>query len=684
MKPRIYEKTSRTFGNNYIGYLMDAISCKVTEGRNDVYELEMEYPLEGTFCDAIEQDAIILAKPNNQDDPQPFRIYQITKTADMTIEVNARHIVYDLSKVVVEPFQSTGTIQDAIAGMINHAMPSCGFIFETDKTTAGNYSVSVPTSFRSLMGGTHGSLLDVYGTSEYHYDGYNIDLLQSRGEDRGVVIKYGISMTNLKQEEECDKVFTAVFPFWMTATDYLQLDERIVSVEGEFPFSRIMTLDLSDEYDEKPTQAQLRSKTQEYIHENNIGVPSVDLEVDFSGTEAEQDINLCDIVSVEFEKLGVTATAKCISLTYDVLLERVVSIRLGNYKNTFLDTVVDQMKGITDYAVLRTADIESAIQNITENENGYVLLHSSANTGHVDEILILSGTDNLQTAQKIWRWNSGGFGYSSTGYNGSFGTAITMLGQIVADYVKTGTLRAVEIQSQNNTFRVTPQGFLTATSGYIGSTTNGFLITSTQIKNSSILLYQMGLGFLNSSGSDMGYFGRTDRTYVHTDPPAPTTPGQEIPESDEYTFWMEPSKDALKPGVGVATTSESAGFMLVHNTNNTNNLVFCVTRNNATALTSDAIHFYKKINMHGHGFFGEFNTSRNTIQGVSTNWEPNQFVDYIYYMQVRNMRIDSYNFKKDSGVVDSIAFNLLNMDYNPPVTSQYIEDLKNAGPGYRP
>lgn len=673
MIPRIYEKTSTTFGNNYIGYLMDAISCTVTEGRNDEYELEMEYPVNGRLYSAIEQDAIILAKPNNQDAPQPFRIYQIKKAADMTIEVNARHIVYDLSKVVVEPFQSTGTIQDAITGMMNHAVPSCGFIFETDKTTAGNYKVSVPTSFRALMGGVRGSLLDVYGTAEYHYDGYNIDLLQSRGADRGVVIKYGISMTNLKQEEECDKVFTAVFPFWMTSTDYLQLDERIVSVEGEFPFSRIMTLDLSDEYDEKPTQAQLRNKTREYINENNIGVPSVDLDVDFSGTDAEQDINLCDIVAIEFEKMGITATAKCISLKYDVLLERVVSVKLGNYKNTFLDTVVDQMKGITDYAVLRTADIERAIQNITENENGYVLLHSSTNTGHIDEILILSGTDNLQTAQKIWRWNSGGFGYSSTGYNGSFGTAITMLGQIVADYVKTGTLRAVEIRSQNNTFRVTPQGFLTATSGYIGSTTNGFLITSTQIKNSSILLYQMGLGFLNSSGSDIAYFGRTDRTYVHSDLPDPTTPGGDTPESEEYTFWMEPASDALKPGVGMGLTSRSAGTALAYydSSSDTNKMVFGFAKDNETSglMTANALHFYKKINMHGCGFFGDFNAnSVSSFVASNTWWQfDHSGPSYYLYMHIERQRYNNFKFK--AGEIDNgtYAFDLSRMTYADPI-----------------
>lgn len=689
MKPKLYEKTSSTFGNNYVGYLMDAISCKVTEGRNDEYELEMEYPLDGVFCEAIEQDAIILAKPNNQDDPQPFRIYKITKTSEMVIEVYARHIVYDLSKVTVEPFQSTGTIQDAITGMMNHAVPSCGFIFETDKTTAGSYKVTEPSSFRSLMGGVRGSLLDVYGTAEYHYDGYNIDLLQSRGADRGVVIRYGISMIDLKQEEECDKVYTAVFPYWLGAAQYVQLDERIISVPGVFAFSRIMTLDLSAEFENAPTQAQLRTKAQAYIDEHDVGVPAVSLDVDFSGTEAEQDINLCDIVSVEFEKLGITASAKCIELTYDVLQERVTSVKLGNYKHTYLDTVVDQMNGITDYAKIKPSDIEKALRDITKKTQGYVLLHSSSNTNHIDEILILCDSDNLQTAQKIWRWNSGGIGFSSTGYNGSYGTAITMLGQIVADYVKTGTLRAIEIRSQNNTFRVTPQGYMTATSGYIGSTTTGFKITNNplQIKNSAVILYQMGLGFLNSSGTDMGYFGRTDRTYTHTDAPLPS-PGSTVPDEDEYYFWLDPFSGAVKPGIGLCLTSNTAGSVLAKSNGSSNTMLFAYATNNVTSGLMDAhtIHFYRNINMHGHGFYGDFGDTSSFSTGAKTYWHVNQYYDYIWYMNVAyKLYWNQFNlFTGKQATWGNDKFQVLNMEYDPPMSSQYENDIRNAGPGYRP
>ena len=51
-------------------------------------------------------------------------------------------------------------------------------------------------------------------------------------------------------------------------------------------------------------------------------------------------------------------------------------------------------------------------------------------------------TADASTATKIWRWNLSGLGYSSTGYNGTYKTAITQDGHIVADFIDTGTLTA--------------------------------------------------------------------------------------------------------------------------------------------------------------------------------------------------------------------------------------------------
>ncbi|MCI8396822.1 MAG: hypothetical protein HFJ52_04020 [Clostridia bacterium] len=50
-------------------------------------------------------------------------------------------------------------------------------------------------------------------------------------------------------------------------------------------------------------------------------------------------------------------------------------------------------------------------------------------------MLLCMDTDDINTAQKIWMFNLNGLGYSKNGLNGTFGTAMTMDGAIVADFI---------------------------------------------------------------------------------------------------------------------------------------------------------------------------------------------------------------------------------------------------------
>lgn len=80
-------------------------------------------------------------------------------------------------------------------------------------------------------------------------------------------------------------------------------------------------------------------------------------------------------------------------------------------------------------------------------ENASQLIHSATN-GHVvttaDEQLIMDTADK-KTARKLWRWNLNGLGYSKTGYNGTYETAITMDGQIVGERLISGSVDASKL-----------------------------------------------------------------------------------------------------------------------------------------------------------------------------------------------------------------------------------------------
>ena len=487
MIPVLFSSTATSFTTYGLGALSDAISAEVEEERNGSYELTMQYPLTGIHYDEISLRSIILAKPNYLDNPQPFRVYQITKPINGVVTIYARHLSYDLSDIPVQPFTASG-IQSAMNGLISNAMYDISaWSFTTTRTTASGFKVDEPSSVRSWFGGKAGSLLDIYG-GEWHYDGYTCSLENSRGADRGVTIRYGVNLTDLKQEEECASVYTGVLAFWKDLDGNL-VQGSVQNVTGTFNFTRIYVLDCSEDFEDAPTSAQLNTKAQNFITNNNVGVPRVNLTVNFAtfrgnsitGLFANEDndvladqngfmllaygyqgmpetrVDLCDTVRVYFEKLGVTATAKCIRVRWNVLLDKYDEVELGDPKselteailraNTEASAAVKQVKLTKN---ILESDLETAVERVTGNLGGYVILHDSNDDGYPDELLIMD-TDDITTATNVWRWNKDGLMHA-TSYTGTYANAaITADGQIVADAITTGTLRGIEIISDDGT-----------------------------------------------------------------------------------------------------------------------------------------------------------------------------------------------------------------------------------------
>ena len=459
----LYDHDEEAFTSNGLGALPDAASCTVTEERNGGYEVEMEYPLTGRHFSDIQKRRILYVKPNPYDDPQPFRIYSITKPINGIVTVHAAHLSYDTSGSIVKLFPAdAGSASAAMSYLKNFSVPSTPFTFFTNVGKSGTMSVPKPSSIRSLLGGSDGSILDTFG-GEYLFDKWNISLLESRGSNRGVTIRYGKNMTDLEQEENDTDFYTGVYPFWYSESEdgglvTLSANDGIVNAPGNYDFVKIMPLDLSSEdfgkettdsegYTttiEKPTEAELLAAAQKYIANNKIGIPKVSLDVSFvmlAQSEEYKDfarletVKLCDTVTVEFEKLGVKTTAKCIKTVYNVLTDKYDSIELGEPKSSLAETVSNQGTLIEEAS--DKSYMERAIQNATD------LIMSGKLGGYVtvtkNEIYIADNKD-LDKAVKVWRWNSGGLGYSSSGKDGPFGTAMTSDGKIVADYISTGNL----------------------------------------------------------------------------------------------------------------------------------------------------------------------------------------------------------------------------------------------------
>ena len=450
MIPILYASTATSFSNFGIGHLPDAISPHVVEERNGEFTLDLQYPVFGEHYDDIGLRSIILAKPSPDQDPQPFRVYRITKPINGIVSISARHVRYDMEGVPVSPFTASG-INNALAAIKSHEMVSSPFSFFTNKTNTQTMKLGSPASMLSLLGGVEGSLLDIYG-GEYKYNGFEVNLLSARGSNNNTVIRYGVDLVDLNQEENCANCYTGVLCFWRSMDGSQTVTGGIQSA-GTFDYTRIKVVDRSTNYEYAPTVAQLNNDAINYINNNQVGVPKVSLTLTFANLEQteeysniRQSIKLCDQITVSFEKIGVNTMAKVIRTDYDVINEKYLSVDIGSARTSIADTVVSLNTRVEEAPT--TAEMQQAITKTTAaitGANGGAVRMLDTNSDDLPDTLYIADNANPLLASKVWRFNFEGWGASQNGYNGPFTMGATFAAGFIADFITAGTLNADRI-----------------------------------------------------------------------------------------------------------------------------------------------------------------------------------------------------------------------------------------------
>lgn len=495
MIPILYRYNTTNFTNNGIGRLSDATSFIVTEERNGKYEAEFEYPITGKFYNQITEGSIVYTTHDDSGEKEPFIIYKRSAPINGIVKFNAHHISYNLNNVIIAPF-TAGSCSEAMNYMSTNRINSGlgTFTYWTDKNTVANLELTVPKSAREILGGSEGSILDVYG-GEYKWEHYTVRLYNRRGEDKDVTIRYGKNLTDLTYTKDISSNYNSAVAFWYKEDEGLVRTGVVYSTY--MTPQRPITLDLTNEFENKPTTTQLSNKAKEYLSNNQPWIPKENLKVDFVAlwqTEEYKDmaalqrVNLCDTVNVYYKALGVTAAqVKVIKTVYNVLLDRYDSMELGETKSTFAQSLRKEYTQLVQTAFENTegmmdAAIDHATKLITGADGGNVVIRYTAD-GKPYEILIMDTADIL-TAQKVLRMNVNGIGFSSTGYNGTYRTAWTLDGNFVADFITTGTLNANLIKTGtladtgNNTSFNLSTGALTMNKGSINIGNGTFQVTT--------------------------------------------------------------------------------------------------------------------------------------------------------------------------------------------------------------
>lgn len=437
----VYDRHETDFFHNGI-VLSEAIQCTIEEELNGKYVLELIHPIDkqGKWEYLVEENII-------KADGQLFRIYATEKTLDR-IYVYARHIFYDLLHNFLEdvrPTNSNGAA--ALDWVLSHTLYPHPFTGTSDIDSINTRYFIRVNPVEAILG--EDGLVERWG-GELLRDNFIIKLLKQRGQNKGAKIAYGKNLLGLEIERDMDTVVTRIMP---VGRDGILLPEKYVDspLIGNYVYPRVREIKFDIGVDEETTEEEayekLRQASRELYEKNKIDIPAVNITVnllllenteEYKNLKQLEKVELGDIVSCTDNPLKITFESKVIRVKKDVIANRNVEVELGQYKKGISNTIRDALKNISEEIKNTSSSLEESIEKATK-------LLTNALGGHVmkrpGELLIMD-TDDPVTAEKVWRWNLNGLGYSDNGINGPYRLAMTMDGQIVADFITTGTLDA--------------------------------------------------------------------------------------------------------------------------------------------------------------------------------------------------------------------------------------------------
>ena len=360
MIPILYDKDETDFTGNGLGRLRDCTSCMVTEERNGIYECDFDIPVDGAHFSDIQIGRIVGVTHEDSDDIQPFDIVSYSKPIDGVVTFHAVHISYRQSFIVVDTTGGVNSLAGAFSLFRNEAIPATSFSYWTNMSANGYLACAdgVPRTVRQMLGGIEGSVLDTYG-GEFEWDKWRVKLWSSRGIERDFTIRYGVNMTDFNDDTDLSETYNAVIPYWASNDDKV-VGSMVTSGFTVTGRTECVPLDVSDKFEDKPTQADVEAMAQSIMSAQEPTKPQKNITVSFLRLQdlpEYQDFadimtcKLCDTINVVFPDAG-QSRFKIVKTVWNVLENRYDEMELGA-----LSTTLSEALGITNSVDSREAPL---------------------------------------------------------------------------------------------------------------------------------------------------------------------------------------------------------------------------------------------------------------------------------------------------------------------------------------
>ena len=364
MIPVLFSKEEKQFRSYGIGPLFETLHAEVKRERNGQYFLYMTYPQNGQQASAFKEGMRIKADAGRRTPWQTFEITRINRRSDAIIEIWADHISMRLAKTMIKPKVEIHDVdaETALRRWVSQLVGDDEWEVWSNIDTVGStaWSVDSVENARQALGGTRGSILDVWG-GEFEFDNKRVNLWQNLGRKTPVVLEYGRNITKIEKENKEETVYTSIYPFARAEEDNIITIPNYI-VDGKYidmyDHKKIKLVDFSGEFDteeNKPTAEKLQKLAEKYVEQNDVGAPHehikieyVDLSktLDYQNVRYIEEVELCDRLPIYYPKFDIySKEAKVVVITYNVIKDENKSIELGVIGQRFSSTVASSMGG---------------------------------------------------------------------------------------------------------------------------------------------------------------------------------------------------------------------------------------------------------------------------------------------------------------------------------------------------
>lgn len=498
-------------------------SCKVHENLDGTHEIDAEFLLDNDgLWENLEEEAILKVQVDYGN--EYFRLTAPKKGTRRITEYGRQATIYESMHLWLSDVRPTGLTGSAAINWILDGAIGVKELEVYSNISDSNTAYYEDMNMYEALHDCDQSFQNRWG-GEIQRRGYLLRILDRVGSDRGVQIRSRKNLTGFEANTNVDSVVTRIKPKGydgITIDGFV--DSPLINNYARVYTKTITYSDVKVKTDSEDTegfstieeaQAELRRLAELEFSENHIDEISADYDINFvdlSKTEEYKDyiqaerVYIGDTVHVFEERLGINVDVRVIDRTYNVLTQKVESIKLSNKdistKKKIDDVLIDIVKGVEQ----NDNSLEKYIQSFINAgiKDSYVFYNQAE--------LIVCDSERIEDAIHVWRFNRNGLTHSANGYQGPYDIALTSDGKINANMILAGTIKGQYIDARNltvgDTIAISAEGFMTLIQGLISIDKEGIKINLIDSENNV-------LGYVLYDGQGVQIFASENNAISH-------------------------------------------------------------------------------------------------------------------------------------------------------------------------